>query len=84
MTALYHDPSTLGKAIREKSKVIFERSGGILTPKKLAAELGYKDQASAIKWAKEHGVPMVRAGAYKTGFEAELVAQAIVQSRGMV
>lgn len=82
--ALYGTPGELGKAIREKAKVIFERSGGILTVDALAKELGYKDRRSAMKWAQEHDVPAVRSGPRKVGFEAEMVARAIVQARGIV
>ena len=82
--ALYSTPGELGKAIREKAKVIFERSGGILTPEALAQELGYKDRRSALKWAQEHDVPAVRSGPRKVGFESEMVARAIVQARGQV
>ena len=51
----------------------------------LAREMGYCSRASiGDRWAQEHDVPAVRMGPRKRGYETDLVAKAIVQSRGMV
>ena len=70
--------SALGKEIAEKRRLLYERHGGIMSPVDVAREMGYCSRA------QEHDVPAVRLGARKRGYETDLVAKAIVQSRGMV
>lgn len=83
MRQVYHNVSALSKAIAEKRRRLFERQGGIMRPQDLAEELGLKDKRAAQKWAKEHDVPMVEISPTFRGYEVDLVAKAIVQSRGM-
>ena len=65
--------SALGKETAEKS------------PVDVAREMGYYPKpSSGDRWAQEHDVPAVRLGARKRGYETDLVAKAIVQSRGMI
>ena len=55
------------------------------SPVDVAREMGYYPKpSSGDRWAQEHDVPAVRLGARKRGYETDLVAKAIVQSRGMV
>ena len=54
-----------------------------MRPQDLAEELGLKDKRAAQKWAEEHDVPMVEINTTFRGYEVDLVAKAIVQSRGM-
>ena len=77
--------SALGKEIAEKRRLLYERHGGIMSPVDVAREMGYYPKpSSGDRWAQEHDVPAVRLGARKRGYETDLVAKAIVQSRGMV
>nr|DAD64176.1 MAG TPA: hypothetical protein [Caudoviricetes sp.] len=77
--------SALGKEIAEKRRLLYERHGGIMSPVDVAREMGYYPSSSrGDRWAQEHDVPAVRLGARKRGYETDLVAKAIVQSRGMV
>ena len=77
--------SALGKEIAEKRRLLYERHGGIMSPVDVAREMGdYPKPSSGDRWAQEHDVPAVRLGARKRGYETDLVAKAIVQSRGMV
>lgn len=77
--------SALGKEIAEKRRLLYERHGGIMSPVDVAREMGYCSRASiGDRWAQEHDVPAVRMGPRKRGYETDLVAKAIVQSRGMV
>ena len=83
MRQVYHNVSALSKAIAEKRRRLFGRQGGIMRPQDLAEELGLKDKRAAQKWAEEHDVPMVEINSTFRGYEVDLVAKAIVQSRGM-
>lgn len=83
MRQVYHNVSALSKAISEKRRRLFERQGGIMRPQDLAEELGLKDKRAAQKWAEEHDVPIVEINSTFRGYEVDLVAKAIVQSRGM-
>lgn len=74
--------SALYRAIREKAEEITARNGPMLDGDTLAKELGVDDKRTAVRWAKEHGVP-VNAIGRRRKYEARLVAQAIVQSRDM-
>ena len=74
--------SALYREIREKAEEITDRSGPMLDGEALAREIGVSDKRTAAKWAKEHGVPVSAIGRARR-YEARLVAQAIVQSRGM-
>lgn len=75
--------SALGKAIAEKRRLLYERHGGIMSPVDVAREIGYCPRPSiGDRWAQEHDVPAVRMGPRKRGYETDLVAKAIVQSRG--
>ena len=84
MRQVYHNVSALSKAIAEKRRRLFERQGGIMRPQDLAEELGLKDKRAAQKWAEEHDIPAIRLGPRKRGYETDLVAKALVQSRYMV
>ncbi len=74
--------SALYREIREKAEEITDRNGPMLGEAALAKELGYRDKATAVKWAREHDVPGIRVGRF-IRFEARLVAQALVMARGM-
>ena len=50
----------------------------------VAREAGYYPKpANGDRWAEEHEIPAIRMGPRKRGYETDLVARAIVQSRGM-
>jgi len=56
-----------------------------MSPTDVAREAGYFARAvNGDRWAEEHGIPAIRMGPRKRGYETDLVAKAIVQSRGMV
>ena len=75
----------LGVEIAQKRRLMFERHGGIMSPVDLAREVGYYPKPSnGDRWAKEHNIPAIRMGPRKRGYETDLVAKAIVQSRWMV
>lgn len=83
MAALYTNPSALGKAIAQKKREIYGRHGGVLSPTDLSRELGFGDRRDAERWAREHDVPPIQMGPRKRGYEADLLARAMVQARGM-
>lgn len=74
----------IGKEIAEKKRQLYERHGGILSPTDLSREIGYANPRDAERWAAEHGVPALRMGPRKRGYEVDTLAQAIVMIRGMV
>ena len=75
----------LGRAIAEKRRILYERHGGIMSPTDVARETGYYTRpVNGDRWAKEHDVPAIKLGTRKRGYETDLVAKAIVQSRGMI
>ena len=77
--------SALGREVAEKRRLMYERHGGIMSPTDVAREAGYFARAvNGDRWAVEHGIPAIRMGARKRGYETDLVAKAIVQSRGMI
>ena len=76
--------SQLYKDIAEKRRQLYDRHGGIMSPVDLSKELGYKKYENAERWAREHNVPAIQLGPRKRGYESDLVAKAIVQSRGML
>ena len=43
----------------------------------------YPKPANGDRWAEAHSIPAIRMGPRKRGYETDLVAKAIVQSRGM-
>ena len=73
--------SALGREVAEKRRLMYERHGGVMSPTDVAREAGYF--ARAVN-GEEHGIPAIRMGPRKRGYETDLVAKAIVQSRGMV
>ena len=75
--------SALYREIREKTEEICGRSGPMLDGVALARELGVADKRTAAKWARENGIPPTPVGRGQR-YEARLVAQALVQTRGMV
>lgn len=78
------EQSAIGKEIAEKRRWLHERYGGIMSPTDLARELGYYPKPQdGDRWAQEHEIPAVRLGPRKRGYEIDLVAKAIVQSRGI-
>ena len=83
MNQLYKNPSALSIAVREKKRQILERHDGraMLISEELARELGLKNREAAQKWANERGIPPVPIGR-RHGYEVDLVAMAIVQTRG--
>lgn len=77
--------ATLNQEIAEKRRLLYERYGGIMSPTDVARETGYCPRpANGDKWAAAHAVPSIRMGDRKRGYETDLIAKAIVQSRGMV
>ena len=82
MGQIVKNSSALYRAIREKAEEIIGRNGPMLDGAALAEELGVQDKRTAARWAEEHGVPVSAIGRARR-YEARLVAQAIVQSRGM-
>lgn len=82
MGQIVKNSSALYRAIREKAEEIIGRNGPMLDGAALAKELGVQDKRTAARWAEEHGVPVSAIGRARR-YEARLVAQAIVQSRGM-
>ena len=82
MGQIVKNSSALYRAVREKAEEIIGRNGPMLDGTALAKELGVQDKRTAARWAEEHGVPVSAIGRARR-YEARLVAQAIVQSRGM-
>ena len=77
--------STMGREVAEKRRLMYERHGGVMSPTDVAREAGYFARAvNGDRWAEEHGIPAIRMGPRKRGYETDLVAKASVQSRGMV
>ena len=77
--------SALGREVAEKRRLMYERHGVGMSPTDVAREAGYFARAlKGDRRAEEHGIPAIRMGPRKRGYETDLVAKAIVQSRGMV
>ncbi len=70
------------RAIAEKRRILREEYGGMLTLKQLAQELGYASPISARSWVVSHSLEGVRMGR-TVRYETDVVAKAIVDSRGM-
>lgn len=77
--------SALGREVAEKRRLMYERHGGVMSPTDVAREAGYfAGRSMGTGGQEEHGIPAIRMGPRKRGYETDLVAKAIVQSRGMV
>ena len=77
--------SAMGREVAEKRRLMYERHGVVMSPTDVAREAGYFARAvNGDRLAEEHGIPAIRMGPRKGGYETDLVAKAIVQSRGMV
>ena len=84
MKKVYHEDSALAREIGEKRRLLYQRHRGIMSPTDVAREAGYYPKpANGDRWAEEHEIPAIRMGPRKRGYETDLVAKAIVQSRGM-
>ena len=79
--AVSKNNSALYREIREKAEEITDRNGPMLGEAALAKELGYRDKATAVKWAREHDVPGIRVGRF-IRFEARPVGPARGVGRG--
>ncbi len=76
--------ATRNQEISEKRRLLYERHGGIMSPTDVARETGYCPRpVNGDRWAAAHDVPAIRMGQRKRGYETDLVAKAIVLSRGM-
>ena len=76
--------ATRNQEIAEKRRLLYERHGGIMSPTDVAREAGYCPRpVNGDRWAAAHDVPAIRMGKRKRGYETDLVAKAIVLSRGM-
>lgn len=84
MKKVYHEETPLAREIGEKRRLLHQRHGGIMSPTDVARKAGYYPKpANGDRWAEEHEIPAIRMGPRKRGYETDLVARAIVQSRGM-
>lgn len=84
MKKVYHEETPLAREIGEKRRLLYQRHGGIMSPTDVAREAGYYPKPrNGDRWAEAHGVPAIQMGPRKRGYETDLLARAIVQSRGM-
>lgn len=76
--------SKLNREIAEKRRLMYDRYGGLMSPVDVAREIGYCARSEAgDQFCNEHGIPAVKLGPRKRGYETDLVAKTIVQLRGM-
>ena len=64
--------SALGREVAEKRRLMYERHGGVMSPTDVAREAGYFARAvNGDRWAEEHGIPAIRMGPRKRGYETD-------------
>lgn len=79
--SLYSERSLLGKQISEKKQALRKLYGGVMSPRDLDRELGFKSKGGGATWAKMVGVAPIMVSPKRRGYETDRVAEEIVKGR---